>query len=295
LPDEEAQPTDGSTGRQVAVITGSTSGIGARTTDAVRRRRRQGGNCRPTQRGGRLAQKLGDAASFIRADVSIKAEVEGDDPACRKQVRQARLLDEQRGEEFAICPIPDVDLEVFDAVIAVHLRSVLAGMKYAARVMTKQGTGSIITVSSVNGIRAGLGGHYYSAAKAASIHLARCAAMELGEKGIRVNSISPGMIATGAFAKFAGMQSDEADDHPEYAATAIGSVIPRWQPLQRVGRVDDIAQAALFLASDASRFLAGHNLVVDGGISAGWPIAAARPDRESFFSAFQVGRPAPSA
>jgi hypothetical protein len=124
-------------------------------------------------------------------------------------------------------------------VIAVHLRAVLAGTKYAARVMAVQGTGSIINVASVNGFRAGLGGHYYSAAKAASIHLTRCAAMELGEKGIRVNSLSPGMIATGAFAKYVGMQSDEADDHPEYAEAAIGSVVTRWQPLQYVGRVDD--------------------------------------------------------
>ena len=173
-------------------------------------------------------------------------------------------------------------------MIAVHLRAVLAGMKYAARVMAVQGTGSIINVSSVNGFRAGLGGYYYSAAKAGSIHLTRCAAMELGEKGIRVNSLSPGMIATGAFAKYAGMQSDHADDHPEYAEAAIGSVVTRWQPLQYVGRVDDIAQAALFLASDASRFVTGQNLVVDGGISAGWPITATRPDRELFFRTIQA-------
>jgi NAD(P)-dependent dehydrogenase (short-subunit alcohol dehydrogenase family) len=138
-----------------------------------------------------------------------------------------------RGSQFAA--IADADLQQFDAVIAVNLWAVLAGMKYAARVMAVQGTGSIINVASVNGIRAGLGGHYYSAAKAASIHLTRCAAMELGEKGIRVNSISPGMIATGAFDKYADMHSDEADDHPEYAEAAIRSVAPRWQPLQDVG------------------------------------------------------------
>jgi hypothetical protein len=150
-------------------------------------------------------------------------------------------------------------------------------MKYAARVMAAQRTGSIINVASVNGTRTGLGGHYYSAAKAASIHLTRCAAVQLGEKGIRVNSLSPGMIATGAFGKAVGMQPDEADENPEHAEAAIGSLISRWQPLPFVGRADDIAQAALFLASDASRFMTGHNLVVDGGITAGWPIAAVRP------------------
>src|SRR5260370_7261401 len=99
-------------------------------------------------------------------------------------------------------------------------------MKDAVRVMAAQRGGSIINVTSVNGTRAGLGGHYYSAAKAASIHLTRCAAMELGEKGIRVNSLSPGMIATGAFGKYIGLQSDEADDHPEYAEAAIRSILP---------------------------------------------------------------------
>ena len=163
-------------------------------------------------------------------------------------------------------------------------------MKYATRAMAAQGAGSIINVASVNGIRAGLGGHYYSAAKAASIHLTRCAAVELGEKGIRVNSISPGMTVTGAFGKYGGMTADEADEHPEYAEAAIASVLPRWQPLPYVGRVDDIAQAALFLASDGSRLVTGHNLVVDGGISAGWPIAAVRPDRELFFRTFQASR-----
>lgn len=197
------------------------------------------------------------------------------------------------GSQFAT--IADVDLEQFDAVIAVHLRAVLAGMKYAARVMAVQRTGSIINVASVNGTRAGLGGHYYSAAKAASIHLTRCAAVELGEKGIRVNRISPGMIATGAFGKYTGMEADEADDHPEYAEAAIGSLSRKWQPLPHVGRVDDIAQAALFLASDASRFITGHDLVVDGGITAGWAIGLVRPDRELFFRTFQASRSDQSA
>src|SRR5260370_4810049 len=192
------------------------------------------------------------------------------------------------GRSSRYAAIADVDLEQLDAMIAVDLLGVIAGMKYAARVMDVHGTGSIINVSSVNGFRAGLGGHYYSAAKAASIHLTRCAAMELGEKGIRVNSLSPGMIATGAFGKFMGMQSDEADDHPEYAEAAIGSVVTRWQTLQYVGRMDDIAQAALFLASDASPFVTAHNLLVDGGISAAWPIAAARPHRELFFRTIQA-------
>jgi NAD(P)-dependent dehydrogenase (short-subunit alcohol dehydrogenase family) len=274
---------------KVAVITGGTSGIGARTAEVfasngakvVIAGRRQ-------SRGEQVAGKLGDAASFIRTDVSVEADVKTMIDHAVNRFGRLDCLMNNAGRSSQYAAIADANLEQFDAVIAVHLRAVFAAMKYAVPVMAAQGTGSIITVSSVNGIRAGLGGHYYSVAKAASIHLTRCAAMELGENGIRVNSISPGMIATGGFGKFLGIQANDADDHPEYAAAAISSVMPRWQPLQVVGHVDDVAQAALFLASDASRFMTGQNLVVDGGISAGWPIAAVRPDRELFFRTIQA-------
>jgi NAD(P)-dependent dehydrogenase (short-subunit alcohol dehydrogenase family) len=274
---------------KVAVITGGTSGIGARTGEVfVANGAKVVIAGRRHDRGEKLARKLGDAVSFIRTDVSVEADVKAMIDHALDRFGRVDCLMNNAGGSSQYATIADANLEEFDAVIAVHLRAVLAGMKYAARVMAVRGTGSIINVSSVNGFRAGLSGHYYSAAKAGSIHLTRCAAMELGEKGIRVNSLSPGMIATGAFAKFMGMQPDEADDRPELAEAAIGSVVPRWQPLQYVGRTDDIAQAALFLASDASRFVTGHNLVVDGGISAGWPIAAARPDRDLFFRTIQA-------
>ena len=281
---------------KVAVITGATSGIGARTAEVFVA---NGANVviagRRQDRGEKLARKLGDAASFIRTDVCAEADVKAMIDHAVDRFGRLDCLMNNAGRSSPYAAIADVDLEQFDAVIAVHLRAVLAGMKNAARVMAGQGTGSIINVASVNGFRAGLGGYYYSAVKAASIHLTRCAAMELGEKGIRVNSLSPGMIATGGFAKYMGMQPDEADDHPEYAEDAIDSVAKRWQPLQYVGRTDDIAQAALFLASDASRFVTGQNLVVDGGISAGWAIAAVRPDRELFFRTIQAGVTAHSA
>ena len=281
---------------KVAVITGGTSGIGARTAELFVA---EGAKVviagRRKDRGERLAQRLGEGARFIRTDVSVEADVKAMIDHALDRFGRLDCLMNNAGMPSQFVAIADVDLQQFDAVIAVHLRAVLAGMKYAARPMTAQGAGSIINVASVNGIRAGLGGHYYSAAKAASIHLTRCAAVELGEKGIRVNSISPGMTVTGAFGKYGGMTADEADEHPEYAEAAIGSILPRWQPLPYVGRADDIAHAAVFLASDASRLVTGHNLVVDGGISAGWPIAAVRPDRELFFRTFQASRSGHSA
>ena len=99
----------------------------------------------------------------------------------------------------------------FDTVIATHLRGVVLGMKYAAPAMIRQGSGSIINTGSIAGLRAGYSAHSYSAAKAAVIHVTRCVAAELGEKGIRVNSISPGAIVTGIFAKGAGLPDAVAE------------------------------------------------------------------------------------
>jgi NAD(P)-dependent dehydrogenase (short-subunit alcohol dehydrogenase family) len=154
--------------------------------------------------------------------------------------------------------------------------------------MVEQASGNIINTASVNGVRAGLAGIDYCVAKAAVIHLTRCAAVELGEKGIRVNCISPGPVATGIFAKGGVIQADDADLSIGAAEAAFAEILPRWQPLPNFGSVDDIAQAALFLASDAARLINGHNLIIDGGITAGWPAATAREDLRQFRDKFRA-------
>lgn len=278
---------------KVAIVTGATSGIGARTAALfVAEGARVVIAGRRIDRGEEIAQALGPAASFIRTDVSIEADVEAMiDHALRKFGRLDCLMN-NAGSGSQRATIADVDLGQFDAAIGVHLHGVLAGMKHAVPVMAAQRSGSIINVASINGTRAGLGGHCYSAAKAAAIHLTRCAAVELGEQGIRVNSLSPGPIVTGIFGKGSGLAHDEADANADDARAAIAAVLPRWQPLPHVGTTDDIAQAALFLASDASRLVTGHNLVVDGGISAGWPVGVIRGDIALFREAFQASRSA---
>jgi NAD(P)-dependent dehydrogenase (short-subunit alcohol dehydrogenase family) len=281
---------------KVAVITGGTSGIGARTAAVfveegakvvIAGRRRD--------KGEEVARALGDRAFFVRTDVALEADVKRMIECAVAQFGRLDCLVNNAGTGSQHIGIAEADLDGFDRAIAVHVRGVLAAMKYAVPDMAARGSGSIITVASINGTRAGLGGLYYSVAKAAAIHLSHCAAVELGEKGIRVNSISPGPTVTGIFGKGAGLEPDAADRNLDYAAAAIAAVLPRWQPLPYVGHADDIAQAALFLASDAARMVTGHNLVVDGGISAGWPAVVARDDIALFrktFAAKRSGSPA---
>jgi NAD(P)-dependent dehydrogenase (short-subunit alcohol dehydrogenase family) len=139
-------------------------------------------------------------------------------------------------------------------------------MKHAAPYMKKQGSGSIINNGSIAGRVAGYSSSLvYGAAKAAVIHLSRCVAMELGESGVRVNSVSPGLIATGIFAKALGLSIEAAEKTPQVVRDLGKSA----QPIPRAGLPEDVAQAAVFLASDESSFISGHDLVIDGAMTGG--------------------------
>jgi NAD(P)-dependent dehydrogenase (short-subunit alcohol dehydrogenase family) len=275
---------------KVVVITGATSGIGLRTAELFLQQGARVVLAGRREKGAAIAASLGAKASFVRTDVSVEDDVRRMIAFAVEQHGRVDCLINNAGSGSRRANIADADLSQFDAEIGVHLRGVLAGMKHVVPVMARQHCGSIVNVASINGVRAGLGGLYYSIAKAGAIHLTRVAAVELGEHGIRVNTISPGPIVTGIFGKGAGLDGDEADQRTEYAEAAIKAVLPRWQPLQVAGSADDIAQAALFLAGDASRLITGHNLVVDGGITSGWPAAVAREDIARFRMAFQERR-----
>jgi NAD(P)-dependent dehydrogenase (short-subunit alcohol dehydrogenase family) len=147
--------------------------------------------------------------------------------------------------------------------MGVLLRGVVCGVKHAARVMKLQGSGSIISTASVAGVGAIFGPVVYSTAKAAVIHLSKTAAVELGPLGIRVNAICPGGIATPIFATGMGLTYDQADATIE----PVKQILAQSQPIKRSGLPSDIAEAALWLASDASGFVTGQAIVVDGGIT----------------------------
>src|SRR3984957_16419817 len=252
---------------KVAVITGATSGIGLRTAEVfVAEGARIVIAGRRAPEGEALAKKLGANCIFLKTDVTVEDQMRALIGQAVTKFGRIDCLFNNAGGPAQIGGIEGLEVDRFDAAIATLLRSVMLGMKHAAPHMKKQGSGSIINNGSIAGQRTGYSSSMvYSAAKAAVIHLTRCVAMELGESGVRVNSISPGLIATGIFGKALGLSIEAAERTPD----TMRAVSKNAQPIPRAGLPEDIARAAVFLASDESSFINGHDLVVDGAITGG--------------------------
>ncbi|NQT09231.1 glucose 1-dehydrogenase [Candidatus Bathyarchaeota archaeon] len=251
---------------RVALITGGASGIGEATTRLFIE---EGAKVLVTdiqdERGQALADALGPNADYLHADVSIEDDVE---QAVRHTTETFGRLDvmfNNAGIAGAVGSIEEVSAEAFDETIDVLLKGVFLGIKHATAVMKAQRGGSIINTASIAGIRTGYGNHIYSAAKAGVIQLTRSTAMELGESGVRVNCICPGFIATPMIGRARGLSVEEADEKLDIVKDSFEGA----QPIRRTGIPEDIAKAAMWLASDDSSFVNGHALVVDGGVTGG--------------------------
>src|SRR3954447_21731427 len=227
---------------KVAVITGATSGIGARTAELFVA---EGATVllagRRTERGEALARALGDAASFLRTDVAVEDDVAALIGSAIDRFGRLDCLVNNAGSPAPVGDFATIDLARFDAALRVHLGGVLAGIKHAAPVMTRQGHGSIVNTASVNGTRAGLTGAADSTAKSAVIQLTPCAAVDLGQHGVRVNSVSPSPVMTGIFGKSMARGDDAADDDLAVTRAVFEDIVPQWQPLPRVAEPDDVA------------------------------------------------------
>jgi len=248
---------------KVAIVTGATSGIGERIAEVfVAEGARVVGAGRREVEGQALQARCGPALSFIRTDVADEASVEAMVAHAVSRFGRLDCLVNNAGSGSPMVSISEVAAEHFASVFDTNVRGAMFGMKHAAPVMRVQRSGSIITIASASGLRAGLSGHIYSASKAAVIHLSRNVAAEISNDGIRVNTISPGGIVTGIFAKSAGLEGAQADQ----VLGSISDLFATVQAIPRAGITDDIAQAAVFLASDAASFITGQDFVVDGGL-----------------------------
>ena len=249
---------------KVTVITGGSSGIGAGT---VRRFVAEGAKVLiadlDEEKGTELSNELGDAASFLRTDVSQEEQVAAMIAEATDLWGRLDCLFNNAGFGGALGPIAKTTVDDYDLTMDVLLKSVFLGMKHASPIMCEQGSGSIISTASVAGIRPGYAPHLYSVAKCGVIHLTKSVALELGEHNVRVNAICPGFIAT----PLAAGRPDADDSQIQQMRDAgEGS-----QVMGRVGEPADIANMALFLASDESEWMTGQEWVVDGGFEAGRP------------------------
>ena len=216
---------------KVAMITGAASGIGLGTLELfISEGAKVIAADVQDEKGAMLERRFPDAVRYVRCDVTAEADI----------VAAVALAESAFG---------GLDIQFNNAGISDRMG----------------GGGSIINTASIAGLQAGWGPIAYSTAKAGVVHMSRCAAAQLSPQGIRVNAICPGLIATSIFGATMGMTRDAADQ----MAALVAQNAQIAQPVKKPGLPQDIAQAALYLASDASAFVTGTHLVVDGGITVG--------------------------
>ncbi|GAB4321588.1 MAG: SDR family oxidoreductase [Dehalococcoidia bacterium] len=240
---------------KVAIVTGAGSGIGKAAALLFAR---EGAKvvCADIKGADQTAAEIGDDALAVTADVSKPADVQAMVKAATSRFGRLDVIFNNAGIEGEQAPTADATEENFDRVIAINLKGVFLGMKYAIPAMLESGGGSIINNASVAGLVGFPNIPAYCASKGGVVQLSKTAALEYATQGIRVNAICPGVIWTPMVERFTG-GSDEARD--QFAAI---------EPVGRMGTPEEVAAMALFLASDESSFVTGAVMPVDGGFVA---------------------------
>jgi NAD(P)-dependent dehydrogenase (short-subunit alcohol dehydrogenase family) len=263
---------------KVALITGGCSGIGLGT---VERFVAEGAKVVAADlqdaKGAMLEKRFPGQVRYAHCDVLEETDIAA---ACALAAEAFGGLDclfNNAGVVGLPGGVEAMTVEGWDKTFALLVRGPALGMKHALPLMRLRGGGSVINTASVAGLQAGWGPLAYSAAKAAVVHMSRCAAAELSPQNIRVNAICPGLIATSIFGTAMGM-GREASDQMAAQVAQNGSLA---QPIKQAGLPEDIAAAAAYLASDDGRFVTGAHIVVDGGITIGsrhaWDPTAGSP------------------
>lgn len=252
---------------KVALITGAAGGIGKATSKLFIEEGAKGVIMVDIwdEMGEKTANELGPNTFYFHADVAQESDIKDSIEFTIEKFGQIDIIFSNAGNPGPGGGIQDISTDDFDTTIAIHLRAAYLYLKYAIPIMKKQGSGCFIITSSVAAYQQGMGSFPYSLAKAGLNQLTRIAAVELGIFGIRVNAIVPGGIATGIFGQGMGLSRDDAEKWAELRKEGMVDQ----QPLRQAGLPIDIANAALFLASDSSSFITGETLLVDGGLLSG--------------------------
>jgi NAD(P)-dependent dehydrogenase (short-subunit alcohol dehydrogenase family) len=258
---------------KVAIVTGGSSGIGLGITERLVKEGARVAIADINEEVGReVVARLGDTAVFKKTDVADQQQIRDLIEFTASTFGGLDIMVNNAGIGGARHPrLLDDDLADFQQVMAIDLLGVMAGTREAARYMSSRGGGSIVNISSIGGIVAGPGNWTYHVAKSSVIMFTKCAAIDLGEYNVRVNCIAPGNIETTILTRNMSVGVPE-ENRDEYMAEVRKFIISR-QPLQKQGKVDDIAEAVLFFVSDRSRYVTGTLLPVDGGLVSGPPPA----------------------
>ena len=242
---------------KIALVSGAGRGIG----EAIARRfHGEGASVVLTDinpQGAEVADSLGDGALFLAADATSEADWEGALDAVMSRFGRLDVLVNNAGGATSTGPFENYGADALRRIIDLNLTSTWLGCRAALRGFAAAGGGAIVNISSIDGLVGIAGMASYAAAKFGVTGLTKTLALELGDRAIRVNSVHPGFIAT-PLVLGAG----------EATLQRLGKAIAQ-QPIQRFGKPEEIAAAALFFASDEASFCTGSSLVVDGGHLAG--------------------------
>ena len=248
---------------KIAIVTGATGGIGLAATRCFAAEGAQVVlvDLDQAKLDAAVADIGAERTSAVAADVSDPEQTRAYVDVAMARHGRIDVFFSNAGIEGAIAPIPDYPLDDFDRVMAVNVRGVWLGMQYVIPEMAKGGGGSIIITSSLGGLRGQARIAPYIASKHAVVGIMRSAALECAKLGIRVNTINPGPIAT---RMIEALEEGYAPSAPDLFKEKMTAIVP----MRRYGRPEEIAQLALFLASDESSYCTGTTFPIDGGISA---------------------------
>jgi NAD(P)-dependent dehydrogenase (short-subunit alcohol dehydrogenase family) len=241
---------------KVAIVTGGAGGIGQATTELLAA---EGAKVVVADvdagEGKAVAERVGEAAAFKQTDVSDLDQVQSLVDFAVDRFGGLDIMFNNAGIGTGLTRFLHDDLSDFDRIMGVNLFGVIAGAQRAARHMKDHGGGCIINNASIAAINAGAGMISYRAAKAAVAHATKCMAIDLAPYGIRVNCLTPAHIRTGI------------------TTYEMGPVLKYMQPLEREAQPEDVANAVVFLASDRAAQVTGIVMPIDGGTTAGPPLA----------------------
>ena len=267
---------------KIAFITGACSGIGLATAE----RFVEEGACVlaadiQDEAGAALQTRFAGRLKYAHCDVTQPAQIQAAVDRAAAEFGGLDIVFNNAGAGGQPGGMQEMTVEGWDRTMNLLLRSVMCGTLYALPHLKARGGGAIVNTASISALASGYAPVAYSTAKAAVLHFSKVTAADLAQHRIRVNAVVPGFIATSIFGAGFGLDRQASQQLAATLAERGGSL----QPAGRTGRPEDIAEAVLYLASDAAGFVTGTQLVVDGGMTVGtrasWDPSAPRPVQQA--------------